>query len=166
MKASRMRIRLIIGISFSLACLAEFISSPRLSAGESPLTWDTTFQVPAGGRSSASSTKFSSTGAVDAKRVRHSGSDYERKRLPWLLDITNAVAPYGPYRSDRFPGPQGSGLFQLKLDLKTGYVTKAIVAKSTGSAELDRLAVAALQKWRWKPGKWKEVEMGVAFTRP
>jgi TonB family protein len=161
-----MNFRFIIGISLSFACLAQFISSPRLSASESPFTWDTS-QVPTGGnRSSASSTKFSGTGAVDANGVRHGGSDYGRKRPPWVLDTTNAVAPYGPYRSDRFPGPQGRGLFQLKLDLKTGYVTNVTVVRSTGFAELDTSAIAALRKWRWKPGKWKEIEMAVAFTRP
>ena len=163
MNAFRIRFRLVIGIS--LAGLAQFISTPGLSAGESRFTWDT-FQVPAGSRSSASSTKFNGTGAVDANGVRHSTSDYGRKRPPWLLDITNAVAPYGPHRSDRFPGPQGRGLFQLKLDLKTGYVTNVTVVRSTGFAQLDTLAVDALRRWRWKPGKWKEIEMAVAFTRP
>ena len=163
MNAFRIRFRLVIGIS--LASLAQFISSPGLSAAESPFTGDT-LQIPAGNRSSASSTKFSATGAVDANGVRHSESDYGRKRPPWLLDTTNAVAPYGPYRSARFPGPQGRGLFQLKLDLKTGYVTNVAVVRSTGFAQLDALAVGAFRKWRWKPGKWKEIEMAVAFTRP
>jgi TonB family protein len=160
-----MKFRLISGISLYLAFLSQFALSPPLRADESPFTFDR-FQVPAGNRSSASSTKFSGTGAVDTNGVRHSEADYGRKRPPWLLDTIYAVAPYGPYRSDRFPGPQGSGLFQLKLDLKTGYVTNVTVAKSTGFAELDTSAVAALRKWRWKPGKWKEIEMAVAFTRP
>jgi TonB family protein len=165
MNARRMRFRFIIGISLSLACLAQFISSPRLSASESPFTWDTV-QVPAGNRSSASSTKFSGTGAVDANGVRHSGSDYGRKRPPWLLDTTNTRdAAYRRY-GGRFAGLQGRGLFQLKLNLKTGYVTNVTVVRSTGFAELDTSAVAALRQWRWKPGKWKEIEMAVEFTRP
>jgi hypothetical protein len=131
MNTSRIKLALITGISMSIACLAQFILSPGLSAAESPFTWDT-FQVPAGNRSSASSVKFSGTAAVDANGVRHCGSDYGRNRPPWLLDTTNAVAPYGPYRSDRFPGPQGRGLFQLKLDLKTGSVTNVTVVKSAG----------------------------------
>jgi TonB family protein len=99
--------------------------------------------------------------------VRHSASDYERKRPPWLLDITNAVA-FDRHRGSRgrFLGLQGRGLFQLKLDLKTGNVTRVTVLRSTGVAELDTSAVAALSRWRWKPGKWKEIEMAVAFTRP
>jgi TonB family protein len=158
-----MNFRLISGISIYLAFLAQFILSPRLSASESPFTWNTV-GGSAGNRSSASSVKFSGTGAVDASGVRHSGSDYGMKP-PFLLDITNAVAPYGPHRSDRFPGPQGSGLFQLQLDLKTGSVTNVTVVRSTGFAALDTLAVGALRKWRWKPGKWKEIEMSVAFPR-
>jgi TonB family protein len=164
MNASRIKFRFFIGIS--LAGLAQFISSPRLSASESPFTSDY-LQVPAGNRSSASSMKFSGTGAVDANGVRHSGSDYVRKRPPWLLDITNAVAADRHYGSrGRFLGLQGRGLFQLKLDLKTGYVANVTVVRSTGIAELDTSAVAALRQWRWKPGKWKEIEMAVAFTRP
>ena len=57
-------------------------------------------------------------------------------------------------------------MFQLKLNLKTGYVTNVTVVRSAGFAELDTSAVAALRQWRWKPGKWKEIEMAVAFTRP
>jgi hypothetical protein len=165
MNACRINFRLISGISIYFAFLVQFISSPRLSAQASPLISDP-FQVPAGNRSSASSVKFSGTGAVDAKGVRHSASDYGSRRPPFLLDITNAVAPYGPYRSDRFPGSQGRGLFQLQTDLKTGSVTNVTVVRSTGFAQLDTLAVGALRKWRWKPGKWKEIEMAVAFTRP
>jgi hypothetical protein len=104
MNACRMNFRLIGGISIYLAFLAQFTLSPSLSASESPFTWNTVGGA-AGNRSSASSVKFSGTGAVDASGVRHSGSDYGRKP-PFLLDITNAVTPYGPHRSDRFPGPQ------------------------------------------------------------
>lgn len=162
MNASRIKFRFFIGIS--LTGLAQFTSSPRLSADEGRPTWDG-MQVPTGNRSYASPTQFSGTGAVDAKGVRHSASNDGRNPPPWVLDNTNAVVPYGPSRSDRFPGPQGRGLFQLQLDLKTGSVTKVTVVKSTGFAQLDDLAVAALRKWRWKPGKWKEIEMAVAFTR-
>src|SRR6266536_2720093 len=143
-----MKFRLISSISLYLAFLSQFALSPPLRADESHLTWDVN-QLPMGKSSSASSVKFSGTGAVDAKGVRHSASNYGTKRPPWLLDTTNAVAPYGPYRSDRFPGPQGHGLFQLQVDLKTGSVTNVTVVRSTGFAELDTSAVGALRKWRW-----------------
>ena len=56
-------------------------------------------------------------------------------------------------------------MFQLNLDLKTGLVTRVTMIKSTGFPALDTSAVASLRQWRWKPGKWKEIEIGVAFTR-
>jgi TonB family protein len=162
-----MKFRLISGISLYLAFLSQFALSPLLRADENRLTWDVN-QQPTGRSSSASWVKFSGTGAVDANGVRHSASDYGRKRPPWLLDTTNAVAPYRQYGiSGRFLGRlQGRGLFRLQLDLKTGYVTNVTVFRSTEIAELDTSAVDALRRWRWKPGKWKEIEMAVAFTRP
>jgi TonB family protein len=54
-------------------------------------------------------------------------------------------------------------MFQLKLDLKTGLVTKVTVINSTGFPALDTSAVTALRQWRWKAGKWKEIEFAVAF---
>ena len=46
----------------------------------------------------------------------------------------------------------GRGWFQMIVD-KTGKVTKVHVVRSTGSEILDRAAVQALSKWRFKPGK-------------
>jgi TonB family protein len=55
-------------------------------------------------------------------------------------------------------------LFQLTLDLKTGLVTRVTVIKSTGFPTLDAAGVVALRQWRWKSGKWKEIEIELAFT--
>ena len=49
----------------------------------------------------------------------------------------------------------GSGLYQMIVD-KTGKVTRVRVISSTGSEILDRAAVQALSKWRFKPGKGLE----------
>jgi TonB family protein len=60
----------------------------------------------------------------------------------------------------------GSGIFVLRIQIRSGLVKEVIVARSTGSALLDRAAVAALRKWRFKAGalpsikdmspKWKD----------
>jgi len=50
------------------------------------------------------------------------------------------------------------------VDLKTGAVTNVAVVKSTGVATLDNSAVTAFRKWRYRSGKWKEVDLPVTFT--
>jgi TonB family protein len=50
------------------------------------------------------------------------------------------------------------------LDVNTGLVTKVDLLKSTGYRNLDDSAAQALRYWRWKPGKWKEIDMPVEFT--
>jgi TonB family protein len=49
------------------------------------------------------------------------------------------------------------------LDLKTGAVLDVKVVRSTGTSTLDRSVLVALRQWRWKPGKWKEVDMSVGY---
>jgi TonB family protein len=101
------------------------------------------------------------TSAVDAKGVRHSVASGQP--APWLNDRVRAVAPQYPY-ADRARHHVGIGRFHLVLDLKTGIVTGISVTKSTGFAGLDASAVAALRQWRWKPGRWKEIDLPVTFT--
>ncbi|PYJ45652.1 MAG: energy transducer TonB [Verrucomicrobia bacterium] len=49
------------------------------------------------------------------------------------------------------------------LDLKTGAVTKVTLIQSTGVPALDDNAMKALHQWLWKPGRWKEVDVPIAF---
>jgi TonB family protein len=100
--------------------------------------------------------------AVDAQEVRHHGSDYAG-RAPWTLDQIKTVAPEYPY-AERTRHHAGSGLFRVTLDLSTGSVMKVTVLTSTGSAALDNSAADALRRWRWKPGKWKEIDLPITFT--
>jgi TonB family protein len=158
MNAFRIKFRFVIGI---LAGLAQFISSPRLSADESPLA---SLGGPAKSTySDAFLNNFSGTSAVDTNGLRHRGVDYAGKRPPWQHDMIKAVAPIYPDR-DRILRHQGEGLFQLMLDLKTGSVTKVTVIKTTGFPALDTSAVTSLRQWRWKPGKWREIDVPVRFT--
>ena len=46
----------------------------------------------------------------------------------------------------------GRGTFLLHIQVRTGLVRYVDVEHSTGSALLDSAAVAALKKWRFKPG--------------
>jgi len=101
--------------------------------------------------------------AVDAQGIRHRGSDYGRKRAPWMDDAIKTVAPRYPYEA-RARHQFGSGLVRVTLDLSTGQVAKVTVIRSTGLPVLDKSAADAFRQWRWKPGKWKEVDLPITFT--
>lgn len=103
------------------------------------------------------------TRAVDAKGVRHNGNTYARRHPPWLDDILRTVAPEYPY-NDRAQRHVGQGWFAIYLDLPTGVPTSVAILKSTGYSSLDNCAIASFRRWRWKPGKWKEIDMPVTFT--
>jgi TonB family protein len=128
-------------ITFGLALIAVLISSTTLSA-QKRSNW--------------------LSGAVDAKGVRHRGSDYPKGGV-WMDDAIKTVSPEYPYVA-RQRAMAGSGLFRLTLDLKTGTVSKVTVLRSTGAAMLDASAIDALHRWQWKPGKWKEVDVPITFT--
>jgi TonB family protein len=100
--------------------------------------------------------------ALDAKGVRYRGSDYIGP-APWMKDRIKIVPLKYPYEA-RTRHIQGSGLFRLSLDLNTGVVSKVAVVQSTGSPMLDNYTSDTLHRWRWKPGRWLEVDMPVTFT--
>jgi TonB family protein len=101
------------------------------------------------------------TSAIDAKGRRHNADSYEGSP-PWLLDRVTGVAPEYPIR-ERSLRHEGQPLVRLTLDLKTGRVVKATLIRSSGYVALDNSAVAALNHWTWRPGKWKEIDMPVLF---
>jgi TonB family protein len=102
--------------------------------------------------------------AVDAAGKRHLGSrEFPGLSEPWIRDRLKFVAPVYSY-GDRLTRRQGEGLFRTYIDLKTGFVTQVAVVKSTGFWSLDTSAVNALNKWRWKAGRWKEVDIPVRFA--
>jgi TonB family protein len=100
--------------------------------------------------------------AVDAKGVRHRGTDYVGL-APWIVDTIRKVAPEYPY-SEKALRHTGSGLLRVTLDLNTGSVVRVAVIKTTGFSALDNSAIDALRRWRWKPGKWKEIDIPITFT--
>jgi TonB family protein len=102
------------------------------------------------------------TSAVDIHGVRHFRNQYPGRHAPWQDDMSQAFAPDHPY-GDRSLHHQGKGLFQITLDTKTGAVTEIAVVKSTGFSSLDSAAIASLRHWRWKPGKWKQINLPIAF---
>jgi TonB family protein len=100
--------------------------------------------------------------AVDAKGVRHKAKDYPKGHAPWMADVTKQIAPEYS-KLDQAHRVGGFGLYRAVVDLKTGSVQKVSVIQSTGVATLDASAMKALGQWVWKPGKWKEVDVPIAF---
>lgn len=100
--------------------------------------------------------------AIDIHGKRHPASEYYPKAAPWIDAQRNAAGPEYPF-ADRRDRHEGVGLFRLFLDVKTGGVGRITIVRSTGYASLDRAALVALQKWRWKPGQWKQIDLPVRF---
>lgn len=103
-----------------------------------------------------------SSSAVDARGVRYRSDNYPGRIPPWLADRVQVFAPDYPYADIR-QHREGVGLFRLTLDLKTGVVTRVVTLKSTGFSTLDGCAITSLRRGRWKPGKWKEMDIPVGF---
>jgi TonB family protein len=60
--------------------------------------------------------------------------------------------PYYPYDARKWH-MHGSGLFVLRIDIKTGKVKRVTMAKSTGHSMLDDSCMDAFKRWRFQPGK-------------
>jgi TonB family protein len=74
-------------------------------------------------------------------------------------EIPHAIkSPYPTYPYDaRARGITGSGVFLLRIEIKTGQVTRVTIAKSTGNAMLDDAAVSALKNWTFEPNKLRPI---------
>lgn len=79
-----------------------------------------------------------------------------------MEDVLYKVGPRYPSNFRR-ANIGGTGRFRMNIDFKTGKVTSVTVVKSTGIDGLDREAIFALRRWRFKPGKAREVEIPITF---
>ncbi|MFN2621964.1 MAG: energy transducer TonB [Chthoniobacterales bacterium] len=77
-------------------------------------------------------------------------------------DILYKVGPRYPDRLQR-ARIGGTGMFRMLIDFKTGKVTDVVILQSTGSDALDREAIFALRRWRFKPGKVRKVDLPITF---
>jgi TonB family protein len=82
---------------------------------------------------------------------------------PWFADAVFAPKPGYPVE-DRRLHHEGIVVIRLDIDLKTGNATYVTMLKSSGFPNLDEVAVRALAKWRFKPGRWKQLEIPVVFA--
>jgi protein TonB len=81
---------------------------------------------------------------------------------PRAEDVISAPRPEYPFEARR-RNLQGSGMFILRVR-PDGTVARVDVEDSTGAPLLDRTAIAAYSKWRFKPGRVKAVRVPVHFT--
>jgi TonB family protein len=57
----------------------------------------------------------------------------------------------------------GSGIYELRID-NSGKTTAVAIARSSGSAVLDKAAVTAFWKWRFKPAVFRSVRIPVSWS--
>ena len=81
---------------------------------------------------------------------------------PKTEDMISAPPPEYPYDARR-RNLQGSGMFILRVR-PDGTVARVDIEDSTGAPLLDRAAIAAYSKWRFKPGRVKAVRVPIHFT--
>ena len=84
------------------------------------------------------------------------------------ISSAKALAIYAPFpdypsaaRSRRITG---SGVCVVSVDQVSGRVTGASMEQSTGDSTLDKSAVRAFRKWRFKPGTVSKVRIPIEFT--
>ena len=90
------------------------------------------------------------------------GAFAEPLGAPRAEDIISAPRPEYPFEARR-RNLQGSGMFILRVR-PDGTVARVEIEDSTGAPLLDRTAIAAYSKWRFKPGRVKAVRVPIHFT--
>lgn len=65
--------------------------------------------------------------------------------------VVRAFSPDYPVEARRLRCG-GTGIYLLRVQIKSGAVTQVLVGRSAGDSSLDRAAVKALLRWRFKPG--------------
>ena len=83
--------------------------------------------------------------------------------VSWLQNATHWFLPDYPYEAT-IRGVTGSGVGILKVDSR-GFVTSALMLKSTGQEVLDGAAIRAFREWRFKLGTPNTVEIPIEFAR-
>ncbi len=81
---------------------------------------------------------------------------------PRKEDILYALLPKYPYEA-RLHYTQGRGSFLIHVR-PDGSVSSVTVESSAGAPILDKAAIAALSKWRFRPGRFTVVRAPANFT--
>jgi TonB family protein len=82
-------------------------------------------------------------------------SIYQVDAVPGVAVPKYVLATYRP--QPNYPmsalsrGAQGTGIFVMRIQIKSGRVKEVYVARSTGHSDLDAATVQALKQWRFRP---------------
>src|SRR4051794_1598454 len=76
--------------------------------------------------------------------------------IPQVETATFSPSPGYPYEARKWH-MTGTGLYLIRVEIKTGKVKRVTVARSTGHDILDRSAIFALERWRFQPGKLRPI---------
>jgi TonB family protein len=83
------------------------------------------------------------------------------------ISSAKALAIYAPlpeYPKVRFRRITGSGVCVVSVDPRSGNVTEASMAQSTGNKTLDKETVRTFRKWRFKPGTVSKARIPIEFN--
>jgi len=92
---------------------------------------------------------------MEAGIAEHRKAALRDKPIPWLKD-QQRFAIYTP--KPQYPAEalahhiSASGIFVIRVHVKTGLVVSAWASQSTASSLLDSAAIRAFSQWRFKPG--------------
>jgi TonB family protein len=96
----------------------------------------------------------------------------EAASTPEITSYASAKAfatftPFPKYPAkERSGSVTGIGVCIVSVDPVSGRVTAASMEQSTGDSTLDKSAVKAFQKWRFKPGTVSNVRIPIEFNMP
>ena len=85
----------------------------------------------------------------------------EKETKKCALETPNPEYPAEAFRR----GITGTGIYELRIDPKTGRVKGIVVIAAAGNPMLDRESMQTLLKWRFKPGTVVSVRMPFGLTR-
>jgi TonB family protein len=81
---------------------------------------------------------------------------------PWRKDVLKWVGPEYPYH-DRNMFHEGTGVYRVAIDVKTGTVIQTAIVRSTGYPTLDGAASRSFLGWRFRPATWRTIEVPVTY---
>jgi len=94
--------------------------------------------------------------------AEHSVAYVEPNSLVFQTEVMKAEAPAYPFVA-KYRRWQGSGVFYVKIDPRSGKVTDVRVTKPTGFKVLDDSSIIALRSWVFKPNHLKEAKVPIIF---
>ena len=106
-----------------------------------------------------------SSGALAAEKTTAVWSDGHTSALSDEQMMSYALASPGAAYPEEAQKAKtaGNGLYELRID-RSGMTTGVAIVKSSGSAVLDKAAISAFKKWRFKVGVFRSVRIPVSWS--